>query len=110
MEYFNKVVGVCFGMSIHELESKNWSMFSDNPDMLLFFSSTRQYVNMSLALKYVSKEYISDVRIYSIYSMTYFCLLLYCLTIFRSPLFIFVASHMFELKYINMFINKCTPL
>ena len=62
LDFYNKVPGAVLGISFQVAEEMGWQMFSDNADMMLFNSSTRQYMNMSLALKYVSTEYMSEVR------------------------------------------------
>jgi hypothetical protein len=56
LDFYNKVPAAICGIN----PKGGWNMFSDNVDMLLFNSSTRQYMNMSLALKYLSTEYIAN--------------------------------------------------
>jgi len=47
--------------SFKEAEDKNWSMYSESADMLLFNSSTRQYINMSYVLKYMSSSSLAKM-------------------------------------------------
>jgi len=47
--------------SLQEAEDKNWNMYSESADMLLFNASTRQYLNMSYVLKYMSSASLAKI-------------------------------------------------
>ena len=56
LDFYNKVPAACCGIN----PKGGWQMFSEDADMLLFNSSTRQYMSMSIAFKYFSTEYIAN--------------------------------------------------
>jgi len=62
LDFLCKVATILYGNgSLQDAEDKNLRFVSESPDMPMFNSSTRQYMNMSHVLKYMSTEKLAKM-------------------------------------------------
>merc|ERR1712232_569737 len=61
MDVYRSQANSMVGLSPKEATKKNWAFVSDDPDMPMFAAATRQYLNVGLAFKYFTPEYVASL-------------------------------------------------